>query len=202
MVAGTMRSTIVLGKATFSCSQRSKFGSTRLAYSSTSPASRRPLAGRLSQESTVNRPAAREAADPEPGDEEADRGLRAGRIGVGRGRVRVGGGELPRRRVVAVALLGHGEADDLRARVRERAHDVAEVFAEEERAPDRADDGDARPGDVPLEHAVQPALRLQPVARQSGDCSETPTMPQCGCPGERRVGVHGLVGAMERAGPR
>ena len=145
-----------------------------------------------------DRPAAGEAANPETGDQEADRGLRAARVGVVVGEPRVIGGELPRRRVMGVALLGHGEAHDLRARVRERAHDVVEVLAEKERAPDRADHGDPRPGGVALEQAVQPALRLQPVAyagRLQRNADDAPVRILC----EHRIGVHRLVCAMERA---
>ena len=133
----------------------------------TMPSTMRPLCGRLSQQTTVMRAAARGAPRGEPGDEHADaprpaqRGLREVVHDV-----RVRGIERARRRVVAVALLGDRHRHDLDRRVGEARH---------QRARDRCR-GRAPRAATPitralhalaalLQHRVQPVLRGERVDR-------------------------------------
>ena len=81
LVAGTMRSTIVEGKAPSAAIQSARAGSTRPASSSTTPRTIAPLSGRLSQQSTVKGASPGGAAARERADEEARRRARRLRVG-------------------------------------------------------------------------------------------------------------------------
>ena len=178
LVAGTMRSTMVLGKAPSAAIQSARAGSTRRPSSSTTPRAIAPLSGRLSQVSTVKgaAPAARRrsrARTRKPGAERGACRVREVVDDVGMGAVQAAGG-----RVVAVALLGDGQGDDADVRVGHAGDDGLGVLGGDEHVlrPRRRPAGSRRRGRARGRCRRSPAGARR--SRWSGRTRLTPTMPQ------------------------
>ena len=110
--------------------------------------------------------AARRAPRGEPGDQHAGRRDRQRGLRAVVDDVRVRGIELARRRVVAVALLGHRHRHHLDRRVGEARHQPRAVGAEEERLAQRPDHAGPNALAALLQHRVQPVLGIERVDGQ------------------------------------
>ena len=142
VVAGTMRSTMVSGQATSPRDEAPEVGDRAAARTaSAAGAACAPLAGRLSQHSTVKarQPAGAAPASAAARNPSAERGA----SGWARSCTDVGMRlvELAGRRVVAIGLFGDGQADDARSPARAIASSSARrVLGRHQHARDAADD--------------------------------------------------------------
>ena len=182
VVAGVIRSTIVAGKRTVSAIHCARSGSRARAKASTMPRTSAPFDGRLSQLSTVKGgvPSARRRARPAT----TKPGGRGRCVGVGKvvGDVGMIEGELARRRVVAIALLGHGQRHDPHRRVGHGGHHRAGIFRGDQHAP--------------------PPRRSTRGLSPSGPSSTAVKVPPCGPSWSRAVGLRRLTARMPQSPPR
>ena len=201
MVAGTTRSTIVLGKRALRSSHSSVRAPPfmRRAEVVHEPAQHDAVARQVVAREERQRPrlaalrAQRDAARELP-----DRGARRAAREVG-GDLEVVEPQPAGGAVARVGLLGHGQRDHVDARVGDRLAQAVGLARGEQHVADRRDDRDRvllRPA---LEHAEQPVLRAERVDRRRPPLRDAEDAPVAARALDRLGGVDGLVGAVERA---
>ena len=172
VVAGVMRSTMELGKATFARIHPASSGSESSASPATAFSVTWPLPGMLSHDITVKGATSGRAAALEARRDQAERRLRRVRVlrvvdDVGMGRI-----EALRRRRNVIAALGHGQRDDADLRPRQRFEHRADLERLDE-VDHRAGHAGGRRAGLLLDDRRQPVLRLE-SSRMSMSGSRTP----------------------------
>ena len=156
-----------------------------------------PLAGRLSQQSTVKGwvPAARRREAP---GEKAMRRLRQMWVRQVVGDIRMSGVQAAAG-CPEIGLLGDGQRDDANARIGQRGQHRAGVFRRHQQRANRADDAQLLFAAAADRQRVEPILRRQRIAcvgAAQGDSDNTPIrLARC----QAVVDIGGLMGAMEGA---
>ena len=165
------------------------------------PRTTRPFSGRLSQQSTVNgrRPSSRRRASARTRKPGAERGASGcARSWTMSGCVAV---QSPGRGLVAVALLGDGQADDADPGVGHRREHRLRVLAGDEDVLDRLDDARGLAGGAELERGVGEVLGAEQVALGRAHQADADDAPVAAGSLHRLGDVDRAVGAEEGAEP-
>ena len=199
LVAGTMRSTMVEGKAALGLDPVGEAGVDAAGEIERDAAGDAAVLGQVVAAEHGEGADAGGAAAGECGDEEARRGAR--RVGVGEVVADVGmvGVEPAGRGLVAVALLGDGEADDADAGVGHGCEDGAGVLAGDQHVLHDVDDARRLAVGAELERGVGEALRREEVALVGTDQADADDAPVAAGLAHRLGDVDGAVGAEEGA---
>ena len=202
-MAGTTRSTIVLGKRTWRSSQLERRAALALRQAreevAHEPAQHLAVAGQVVAGDHGQRPGLPARGPPrDPARELADRGPRrpAGEVG---GDLEVVDRQPAGGAVARVARLGHGQRDHVDARVGERRGEPGGLLGREQHVAHRGEDGDVvllRPALDQAEQALLQAERLDGRGPALGDAEDAPVAAVAL---DRLGGVDGLVRAMEGA---
>ena len=103
------------------------------------------------------------------------------------------------RRIVAVALLGDGQRDDLHGRIAQAPQQRFRVFGRDQRLLERADHLQPLALGAAHRQRVEIVLRLERVAHRGRAQARADDAPAHVAGGERGLGVHRLMRALERA---
>ena len=199
MAAGTIRSTMLLGKRTSSSIQAASPGSTPLRELPDETAQRAAVLRHVVAAEHGEPADARRLPPRQPAHEPAEgraRRVPAREVGPDVGVVGV---EIAGRRVVAVALLGDGEGDDPGRRCREPGEQGPALLGREQRLAEHPDHGRHLVHPVVLDHAVEAVLRPERVAHGGAAQARPADRPRSRRVRERALGQDRLVRAVEGA---
>ena len=203
VVAGVMRSTMPFGKATLSLDPVGQLRIDQRWPGRRPPSAVTwPLWGMLSQDMTVNGDDAVGAAPHQPGQDQAEHGLRRWRcLPASATMSGCVGLNTPRGRVDEVAALGDGQRDDADRRIGQPFDDGSGIAGHQEVDHD-AGDARAHVAAVLLDHGGQPVLLLELVAAdllavEHAGPDDRPVMVVAGV--EQIVEIDRLMRAMEIA---